>query len=630
MLGVRSQGTGLRAQGPLSPLIAAIIPGMQTIRLLWVVAALAFVPRLNAAEWVPIGPWGGEVVSVAVGQNGSPVYAATEGGLYKSIDAKDSWTPVYKTAPARIEQLAMDPNDASVVYISTFERMYRSIDGGALWSAVSDETAEALFVDTASIVYASFPSKRVMKSADRGSTWAAANDGLPGGVTKIDGAGGVMYAAASALYKTSDGGATWASVLAPPQSITTVTVDRRTPTTVYAGSDAVYRSTDGGAAWTKLSGGLPSGDSVAAIAPDPSDANRVYAAFTSAGLARSSDGGTIWQIVGGTAAYVPTAIAFLPSELLLGTAHAGVMSSSDGGDHFGDASRGISLADTTILLPSGDELYAGAANIGLHVTADGGNSWARLDPSPSPQDLVVDQAAPSILYLAGGDGVLRRSADGGQTWTPAGLNDASAVTANGSTLLATVANEVYRTTDSGSTWLRAYTSPRFTTVTKLAMDPASPSTVYANTRPVSMTNDGGGTWSPTSADAAATLFVLPGPPSLVYLGADTVYRTTSGSGEWTRSAQGLPDGVRIADFAWDDAAQLLYVAFSPPATTTVVSQIYMSNDRGSTWSPLATQPRDVWVKSLAVFNKTLFAGTSAGLLALQSDSSPARKRAIRR
>ena len=118
----------------------------------------------------------------------------------------------------------------------------------------------------------------------------------------------------------------------------------------------------------------------------------------------------------------------------------------------------------------------------------------------------------------------------------------------GTTLYAvTGAQSVFRSTDGGSNW-RAL--GRITGALVVAIDPMSPSTVYAGTRHgVRASRDGGENWTAAGlADSQVyVLSVDPITPSTVYAAvADKLYKSTDGATTWTMldlrysSASGAP------------------------------------------------------------------------------------------
>src|SRR5438477_1135556 len=119
------------------------------------------------------------------------------------------------------------------------------------------------------------------------------------------------------VWKSTDYGRTWMPIFdgEPTQSIGDIAVAPSDPNIVYVGSgeglqrpdlsvgDGIYRSSDAGKSWTHL--GLEDGQQIPALAVDPHNPDRVFAAVLGhpygpneqRGIFRSTDGGKNWQKV---------------------------------------------------------------------------------------------------------------------------------------------------------------------------------------------------------------------------------------------------------------------------------------------------------------------------------------------
>ena len=119
------------------------------------------------------------------------------------------------------------------------------------------------------------------------------------------------------VWKTDDYGRTWNPIFdhESTQSIGAIAVAPSDPNIIYVGSgeglhrpdlsvgNGIYKSTDAGKTWTHL--GLRDGQQIPALAVDPRDPNRVFAAVLGhpygpsqeRGIYRSTDGGQNWQKV---------------------------------------------------------------------------------------------------------------------------------------------------------------------------------------------------------------------------------------------------------------------------------------------------------------------------------------------
>jgi photosystem II stability/assembly factor-like uncharacterized protein len=291
---------------------------------------------------------------------------------------------------------------------------------------------------------------------------------------------GVFYVGAvnGGVWKTDDAGRTWRPIFdaQPTQSIGAIAVAPADPNIIYVGSgegllrpdlsvgNGIYRSSDAGETWSHL--GLTDGQQIAALAVDPKDSRRVFAAVLGhpygpnpeRGIYRSLDSGVTWQRVlykdddtGGSAVEIDPANPQLVYAALWqarlgpwedknefnGTG-GGLFKSSDGGSTWSRLTSGLPATLTQInmaLAPSaprriyavagtiepGD--YSSAAGLGVFRSDDAGATWTRITADPRPAlrigggDLPivrVDPTNPEVLYSTGI--VTMKSSDGGKTW----------------------------------------------------------------------------------------------------------------------------------------------------------------------------------------------------------------------
>ena len=273
------------------------------------------------------------------------------------------------------------------------------------------------------------------------------------------------------VWKSDDYGRTWNPIFdsQPTQSIGAIAVAQSDPNIVYVASgeglqrpdlsvgDGIYKSTDAGKTWTHL--GLRDGQQIPALAIDPRDPNRVFAAVLGhpyganeeRGVFRSADGGQSWQKVlykdentGASDVEIDPANPDVVYACLwrarqgpwedgnsYGGAGGGIFKSTDGGANWNKLAGGlpddlvqayvaIAPSDTRILYSS----LATSHGTALYRTDDGGEHWSRTTTDPRPTvrigggDLAVpkvDPKNPDVVYTT--STVTWRSADGGKSWT---------------------------------------------------------------------------------------------------------------------------------------------------------------------------------------------------------------------
>ena len=259
--------------------------------------------------WTPVGPTyvrdgqnlpSGEQANIyTLALAGAVVmYAGSEPGqVYRSTDQGQNWTLTALNVPftGGIQALAGNPLNGQGVYAATHEAIYRTVDGGATWTAVRQASGLN-------------PNELLVASHDTSLVYAATQSGL---------------------LRSIDRGATWSVVLAQPTYDVAFLPGGVPGRTVYAlaGSGqeraVFYRSHTHGVSFAAVGVGWyqsthPSrADLGGRIAVTPGDTNRVYAYLIGEskpgdngfiGLYRSADRGSTWVLPrGGTGApYGPT------------------------------------------------------------------------------------------------------------------------------------------------------------------------------------------------------------------------------------------------------------------------------------------------------------------------------------
>ena len=353
-----------------------------------------------------------------------------------------------------------------------------------------------------------------------------------------------LYAGTSdrGVFKTTDGGATWSGTGLTNIAGWPLAIDPRTPTTLYAGTHSgLFKSTDGGASWLAINTGLPN-PYVADLAIDPQTPATLYALVPDAGVFKSTDGGGTWNLVLRNEWFWDTTIfqdlaidpqnpATLYASVYYATSETEfgeVLKSTDGGASWfctalcGDWWSGplyppvgnLAIAPQTFQNPT--TVYAAGSYGALFKSTDEGASWIELTICPDclPVHLAIDPQNPATLYsvisYASYAGAFK-SIDGGTSWSAVnnGLTDM---------ILAFGLNPDVRT---------------------LAIDPVTPTTLYAGTNlGVFKSTDGGPSWSPTGLFQHSPL-------SSVSLNPASVTGGTASTGTVTLITTAPADGVVV-------------------------------------------------------------------------------------
>ena len=546
-----------------------------------------------ADSWQSIGPFGGSDWSLAI-DPGDPqtLYVGSYGGVFKSRNGGALWSPASTgVTDSYANALAMDRNNTQTLYVGTQTGVFKTTNGAASWSAaslgLSNKRVAALALDPVNgqNLYAG-TGGGVFKSIDGGATWSLASSGI----TTLDIASLAIdpvsrqtaYAGTfgGGLFKTSDGGATWSALGSAfaTANVMGLAVDPNDSRTVYASTmgAGVQKSSDGGATWTGLPG---TGGSNFGIAIDPNDSRTLYVA-QAYGVLKSSDAGASWTTLSPSTGYLAgRSVAVDPRDgqsVYLGTYGYGLFKTVDGGSSWGAANNGITNIDVgqlAVAPTDGRTIYAGAWR-GFYSSSDGGVTWSAGNTGmANTSALLVDPTDSRTVYAAKYGGPFK-SSDGGATW--------SAIN-SGIPLM----------------W-----------VTALALDPSNRLRLYAGTDDgIYLSSNGGGSWtrSSTGLPAATTVRALaldPAKTGTIYSGTGTgVYKSSDMGATWSPASAGMPAGS-ISALVLDPAnSQTLYALNN--------SSLYKSVDGAGLWTPAGVSGG-----ALAVGNggaAALYLGTTGGV-----------------
>ena len=379
-------------------------------------------PTFNGLHFRSIGPafTSGRVIGFAVDPKNPAHYfvAVASGGVWKTINAGNTWTPVFDNEGSySIGAIVLDPKNPLVVWVGTGENnsqrsvsygngVYKSEDGGRSWKNVGLKTSEhigriAIDPKDSNIVYV----------ASQGPLWG------PGGER--------------GLFKTTDGGKTWKNILNISENtgVTDVVIDPNDPNTLYCASyqrrrhmwtlinggpeSAIYKSTDAGATWNKLRAGLPTVElGRIGLAISPVDSNVIYATIEAAdrkgGIFRSSDRGGSWDRrneFDSTAMYYAHIVADPKDVDRVYVMNVFLMVSDDGGRtlrRLGEKSKHVDNHEIWID-PENTEHYLVGCDGGVYESFDRGSNWEFKANLPVPQfyDIALDNATPFYNVYGG-------------------------------------------------------------------------------------------------------------------------------------------------------------------------------------------------------------------------------------
>jgi photosystem II stability/assembly factor-like uncharacterized protein len=304
------------------------------------------------------------------------------------------------------------------------------------------------------------------------------------------------------------------------------------------------------------------------LAVDPSSPSTIYSVVNGTygtTVVKTTDGGVNWAELANSPALVyfeflvidPTS----PATIYVGggiqpfDGEDAIYKSVDGGAHWAPAVNGLGTSEIRLLAiaPSqSSTLYAaGEANVGVVKSIDGGLSWAMINSGLTGLDvsaLAVDPTNADAAYVA-----------------------QRASTPFGSPATATI----FKSTDGPDQWRQVPIAvPVGAAITSFAIDPATPSIVYAaydsynldysDKGGVFKSVDGGETWVAAQnglSDAGVlALAIDPSAPTRIYAAAENgVFMSTDAAASWTPINAGLPSPFVTWGISIDRIGSLLRI-----------------------------------------------------------------------
>jgi photosystem II stability/assembly factor-like uncharacterized protein len=386
---------------------------------------------LSGLRWRDVGPMRGGRCFAVAGHASQPdtfYFGSVGGGVWKTQNAGHTWYPISDEGIpiGSIGAIAVAPSNPNILYVGTGETdirnqhsygtgMYKSIDAGQTWTHIGlDATRQIgrvvvdpanpnrVYVAALGHVYAPNPERGVYRSLDGGATWK------------------------KVLFKTGDPNNVGAVDLAidpknPRVLYASLWATRRPPWSVYAPTNlpggGLYKSIDGGDTWKQLTGGLPTDDFVGRIgmAVSPSNPNR------------------LWAVVDDVGSAVPSGIGGGGGGRGAGAASAGGAPSRPGGGVYlsDDAGatwklvnaenrlwgRGWYFEAVTVDPTNPDRAYV--MNTATFMTTDAGKTFVPVKGAPGGDDyhqLWVNPKDGNRMVLSSDQGTVI-SVDGAKTWS---------------------------------------------------------------------------------------------------------------------------------------------------------------------------------------------------------------------
>lgn len=537
----------------------------------------------SLGAWTPLGPGniGGRTRVLVVDPKTPRILyaAAAAGGVWKSVNFGNSWSPLADLLPnLAVNALAIHPTNSNVLYAGTGEGffnadgvrgagIFKTQDGGLTWSRLAaTNSADFHYVNdivisgARNMVYAATDTG-VFRSANGGTTWTkiystraiggcldlALRTGQPSDI--LFASCGTFAQASVVRNVAAQAGGAWTVVLRDPgMGRTSLAIAPSNQKVIYAlaasnkegnyeqGLHAVFRSTDGGGSWTAQVRNSSRTKLNTLLLSNPVIANLEECGFGADDLFFNQG-------------WYDNVIAVDPKDPnRVWVGGIDLFRSDDAGKSWGLASYWWAFNDTgnarsyahadqhAIVFHPG---YNGTTNRILYVGSDGGifrTSNARAATARGPQAVCDPEATPfSWVNLNNGYAVT-------QFYHGTPYPDGTAYFGG------TQDNGTDRGTDAAgpNAWRQILSGDGG----YVAIDPNDPQTLYAeNTRlSIAKSSDGGASWDRASRGidpAEDFLFITPyvmdpSDAQRLWLGGGSLWRTTDGANSWKKASTLVP------------------------------------------------------------------------------------------
>jgi len=203
-------------------------------------AVLSSNSNCQETPWKNIGPWMGYIHAMEM-DNSCPdtVYAATQYGLFKSVDGAENWT-LTGFSKYEIFTIEVSPSSPNIILCSSEYQVYKSTDYGSAWDTVFSDT-----IGIKCIAFNPYNPMSILIGSDAQNT--------------ID--GWDYERETDGLIKSTDGGETWTKLPFTgvgnndlPKKIKYIIIDPSDTSKIYLGTDnhnegGMFISHDNGMNW---------------------------------------------------------------------------------------------------------------------------------------------------------------------------------------------------------------------------------------------------------------------------------------------------------------------------------------------------------------------------------------------
>lgn len=512
---------------------------------------------LGVSDIIVIDDVSDDIIYIATGdRDASDTYSV---GVLKSTDGGSTWNTTGLSWTQNqyyiINRLIMDPNDNNIMYAATNGGLYKTTNGAVSWSQISSTTFKDLEFNpsNSAMLYASDGWGEIYRSTNSGASWTSVHLESGGRNTRIavspDNSSNVYVVMANSnsglhgIFKSTDSGATYSQVFSGA--------------TANLMDWACDGSGSGGQGWYDL-----------CLAADPNDADVLFVGGVNTW--KSTDGGSTWNIsnhwsgtCGGQATTVHADKHYLAyqngSSTLFECNDGGIYKTSNSGSSWTDITNTIVISQIYrigVAQSVSNDVICGLQDNGTKNQENG--IWDDVIGGDG-MDCAIDPNNADIQYGELYYGNIKKTTNHWISYNTIsnGISGSGAwvtpyvIDPNNSQILYVGYADLHKSTNQGSSWTQI-SSWGGSKLKSLAVAPSNSQYIYTATNTTMYkTSDGGTNWTditsglPVSNGNITFISIKNDDPNTVWVSisgfnSDGVYQTTNGGSSWTNISSGLP------------------------------------------------------------------------------------------
>jgi hypothetical protein len=593
-----------------------------TTHFLSTLALILFFPLQSSAQtWTrkSNGLFGGDVTSIV--SKGNLLFAGTmDAGVFISSDNGMNWGQINNGFTNKYISSLVVKGD-TIFAGSFFGGVFTSTNNGATWQSMNTGIgnsqvtslflgANRLFASTVNGIYVTSDFK----------SWGPINNGLPASffgqfawVNTISSNGNITIAGLffQGAYISNNNGNTWNAVLAIPSDAHVTSIIFHDNLIFIGASTGLYVSADGGVNWATIGTGLLPNYLINSLA---FQGTKMYAC-TALGIYQSINNGSTWSLItiAGLNSYQSNSNTILVNDkdLFVGTYSNGILHSVDGGNSWDIRNTNLTALKVDQVVSQKNYLFASTPN-GLYRSSNNTNLWERVNPPNSFANLTNPHVKGDTLLTSYFNQVYF-STNFGSSWNSFSSNGFSN---SAPQIIYSHKGDIYASTQTGLSVFRSQGNSWTTAINKSGNQyeyfccmTSVRDTLFAGTWSgnVYVSPDNGSTWQTQNngLPTGGSVRSLSSSKNRVVAAVDAIYFTDNKGVIWTQANVGTtltfqalyssPDNLFGGNFA-------LGAYFSP--------------DNGSSWMNITSDyTSTVGFLSFTSSDTTLYAGTTEGVWA---------------